>query len=669
MEAFNKDYERSIRDPEGFWGDYARTFYWKDEWAPGKTHSFNFDRRKGPVFVKWFEGGRTNLCYNALDRHAAENGERTAIIWEGNDGEEQRWSFSQLLAAVCRFGNALRNKGVKKGDRVTIYMPMVVELAVAMLACARIGAVHSVVFGGFSADALAKRMVDADSDLLVTCDGVMRGAKMVPLLQISNDAMDLCSKKSHAVRTCIVLERLGAERVKVPRVAGRDFDFHALCAAEPAECAIEWVDAEDPLFLLYTSGSTGSPKGVMHTTGGYMIYSQATFSHVFDYTPGARKNANDVYWCTADCGWITGHTYIVYGPLLAGATTMMFEGTPTYPDASKLWQLCEKHSVTQFYTAPTAIRSLMKHGDEVVTKHDLSALKVLGSVGEPINPEAWHWYADVVGGGRCPVVDTYWQTETGGHALTPLANVTPTKPGSATFPFFGVECCLINPETGKEVPWSPGNVISGHLCMKNAWPGMMRGLGANAKDQARYEEVYFSTYEGYYFTGDGCRRDEEGYYWITGRVDDILIVSGHNIGTAEVETALCGHADGSMVAEAAAVGVPHDIKGNAVYVYVTLKAGVEGTAALKADLRGTVAKALGKFAAPDTIHWAPALPKTRSGKIMRRILRKIADPGIFSKMQATGDRKSALGDTSTLADPAVVDALIASREPVAAAKL
>ena len=636
MSQYHKLYERSIRDPEGFWSEEAEKFFWYKKWDTVRNYNYNVN--DGKVFIEWFKGGKTNITYNCLDRHAETRGDQVALLWEGNEpGEVKSLTYKELLDQVCRFANVLKKHGVKKGDRISIYMPMVLELAVAMLACARIGAIHSIVFGGFSAPSLADRIVDSTCTIMVTTDGGLRGAKQVPLKANADEAMERAGKSGVEVKSCIVVKRLG-ENIKVSMKEGRDFWWEEEMAGADSSCPPEEMDAEDPLFILYTSGSTGKPKGVQHTTGGYMVYTALTHKYIFDYQDG------DIWWCTADIGWVTGHSYIVYGPLANGATSIMFEGIPNYPDAGRFWAIVEKHKVSQFYTAPTAIRALMSHGEGFPNKYDLSSLRVLGSVGEPINPEAWRWYHKWVGRGKCPIVDTWWQTETGGILITPLPGATPTKPGSATFPFFGVKPVVIESETGKTLE---GDGVSGVLAISEPWPGQMRTIYG---DHDRFEETYFKLYPGYYFTGDGCRRDEEGYYWITGRVDDVINVAGHRMGTAEVESALVQH---EKVAEAAVVGYPHEIKGQGIYAYVTLMAGQEYTEDLKAELQKFVRKEIGPIAAPDVIHWAPGLPKTRSGKIMRRILRKIA-----------GNEADQLGDISTLADPSVVDSLIATYKKV-----
>jgi acetyl-CoA synthetase len=622
---YQQMYQRSISDPEGFWGEVANGFFWKQPWTKVREYEW-----KDKIAVKWFIGAKTNITYNCLDRHLATKGDQAAIIWEGNEpGEEARLTYRQLHAEVCKFANVLKQYGVKKGDRVSIYMPMVKELAIAMLACARIGAVHSIVFGGFSPDSLADRIVDSTCQFLVTTDGVMRGPKAVTLKSNADQAMDLAAKHGVHVKTCVVYQRVGS-KVQTAMKDGRDVWWHDVMAKAAPQCEPEWMDAEDPLFILYTSGSTGKPKGVLHTTGGYMVYTALTHKYIFDYHDG------DIFWCTADIGWVTGHSYIVYGPLCNGATSLMFEGIPTYPDAGRFWQVVDKYKVTQFYTAPTAIRALMREGEQWVTKHNLSSLRLLGSVGEPINPEAWMWYHKYVGKERCPIVDTWWQTETGGILITPLPGAIPTKPGSATLPFFGVKPCIID-DKGNQV----SGATSGALFIAEPWPGIMRTVYGQHE---RFKETYFSRVPGFYFTGDGCRRDEDGYYWITGRIDDVINVSGHRMGTAEIESALVSH---PAVAEAAVVGYPHDIKGQGIYAYVTLKVGQEYTDQLKDTLKQHVRKEIGPIATPDVIHWAPGLPKTRSGKIMRRILRKIAE-----------NQPDQIGDVTTLADPSVVENLI-----------
>jgi len=620
-EQYEEMYRRSIEDPEGFWGEIADNFVWKEKWTKVREYTFN-----DQVDIKWFIDGKTNISVNCLDRHLDTKGDQTAIIWEGNTpGEDQEITYRDLHDEVCKFANVLKGLGVKKGDRVCIYLQMIPQAAVACLACARIGAIHSVVFGAFSADALRDRIQDSECKILVTQDTALRGPKNdIPMKANADKALAACP----SIEKCIVVKRTGNE---VLMQDGRDVYYGDLMADASPECEPEWMDAEDPLFILYTSGSTGKPKGVLHTTGGYMVYTATTFKNVFDYHDG------DVWWCTADIGWITGHSYIVYGPLANGAISIMFEGVPTFPDAGRFWDVCDKYKVTQFYTAPTAIRSLMRMGDDPINARDLSSLKLLGSVGEPINPDVWTWYRNTVGHGKTPVVDTWWQTETGGVLITPLPGAHTLKPGSASRPFFGVEPIILDDE-GNEVKRGE----SGKLCMKAPWPGMLRSTWG---DHDRFIQTYFSTYTGYYFSGDGCRQDEEGDYWLLGRVDDVINVSGHRMGTAEVESALVSH---SAVAEAAVVGYPHDIKGQGIYAYVTLKAGQEFTDDLKKELAKHVRTEIGPIATPDVIQHAPDLPKTRSGKIMRRILRKIAEGAADT-----------IGDTSTLADPSVVDVLIA----------
>jgi len=631
MEQYRQMYDRSISDPEGFWSEVAQGFHWDRKWD--KVWEYNYHRSKGPISIKWFLGGKTNITYNCLDRHLAARADQPALLWEGNEpGEDRVLTYRQVWELVTKFANVLKSFGIKKGDRVTIYLPMIPELAVAMLACARIGAIHSVVFGGFSAESLKDRIVDSRCSLLITSDGTYRGGKAVTLKQIADDALSGSEREGVKVGRCVVVQRVGEGKgIDCPMVGGRDLWWHELMAKAETGCDPVWMDAEDPLFILYTSGSTGKPKGVLHTTGGYMVYVSLTHKYVFDYHDG------DIYWCTADIGWVTGHSYILYGPLLNGAQSLMFEGVPTYPDAGRFWEVVDKWKVNIFYTAPTAIRAIMRMGDEFVKKHSRASLKLLGTVGEPINPEAWRWYHEVVGEGRCPIVDTWWQTETGGILITPLPGATPTKPGSATFPFFGVQPALVD-DQGQVIE---GDDVSGRLVMKAPWPGQLRTTYGSHE---RFELVYFSDFDGCYFTGDGCKRDADGYYWITGRVDDVINVSGHRMGTAEVESALVSHA---AVAEAAVVGFPHEIKGQGIYAYVTLKIGNEYTDALKKALVAHVRKEIGPIATPDVIHWAPGLPKTRSGKIMRRILRKMA-----------ADEMDQLGDTSTLADPGVIGTLI-----------
>ena len=635
-QAYLDEYRRSIADPEAWWAAQAEEFHWYEKWHT--VRDYNYDMDRGPVSIRWFDGGRTNIVHNCLDRHLEGRGDRTAIIWEGNrPDEDATLSYRELHEQVCRFANVLKSKGVKKGDRVSIYMPMIPELAVAMLACARIGAVHSIVFGGFSADSLADRIADSSCTVLITCNGTHRGDKPILLKPNADEAMEAAERQmGQPVTSCIVVERVKAEgEFAVEMQAGRDEWWHEVMAEAPADCPCEVMDAEDPLYILYTSGSTGKPKGVQHNVGGYMVYTAVTHKLIFDYHDG------DIYFCAADIGWVTGHSYIIYGPLANGATTMMFEGIPTWPNPDRYWQIVEKWGVNQFYTAPTAIRAIAAAGEEWPAKYEMPSLRLLGTVGEPINPEAWRWYHRNAGKERCPIVDTWWQTETGGILISPLPGATSLKPGSATFPFFGIEPVILDPEKGTPLE---GDGVSGVLAMKAPWPGQMRTLYG---DHKRFEETYFQQYKGYYFTGDGCRRDEDGYYWITGRVDDVINVSGHRMGTAEVESALVLH---SQVAEAAVVGFPHEVKGQGIYAYVTLNTGEEYTDGLKDELKKQVRSVIGPIAQPDVIHWAPGLPKTRSGKIMRRILRKIAENDMGS-----------IGDTSTLADPAVVDDLIARR--------
>jgi acetyl-CoA synthetase len=629
LDEYKNKYRLSLDNPDLFWAQEAEQFTWFKKWEV--VRQFNYDVRNGKIYIEWFKGGKTNITMNCIDRHLETRGEQIAILWEGNEpGENHSLTYNQLYADVCRFSNVLKKYGVLKGDRVSIYMPMVPELAIAMLACARIGAIHSIVFGGFSSTALADRIVDSNCTFLITTDGSFRGAKPVPVKVNADKAIKLAAKKGVVVKTCVVVERVGS-KIPVEMISGRDYWWHEEMRKVSSTCEPEIMDAEDPLFILYTSGSTGKPKGVQHNVGGYMIFTSLTHKYTFDYQEG------DIWWCTADIGWVTGHSYIVYGPLANGSTTIMFEGIPTYPDAGRFWDIVDRLNVTQFYTAPTAIRALMSHGSEIPKNYSLSTLRVLGSVGEPINPEAWRWYHNNIGKGRCPIVDTWWQTETGGILITPLPGCTPTKPGSATLPFFGVKPVIIESETGKVLK---GNGVEGVLAIEEPWPSQMRTIYG---DHERFEETYFKLYPGYYFTGDGCRRDEDGYYWITGRVDDVINVSGHRIGTAEVESALVLH---NKVAEAAVVGFPHEIKGQGIYAYVTLMEGVESNEELRKELVLFVRNEIGPIAAPDIIHWAPGLPKTRSGKIMRRILRKIA-----------ADESDQLGDTSTLADPSVVESL------------
>ena len=622
--GYEEMYAQSVADPEAFWGEHGKRIDWIKPYTRVKDVSYAPD----DVHIRWYHDGTLNASVNCLDRHLASRGDQTAIIWEGdNPAESKKLTYRELYEEVCRFSNVLKANGAKKGDRVTIYLPMIPEIAVAVLACARIGAVHSVIFGGFSPDSIAGRIHDSDSNIIVTSDEGVRGGKPIPLKANVDEALTKCP----TIEKCIVVKRTGND---VGWVDGRDVWYHDAMADSAPECAPEEMSAEDPLFILYTSGSTGTPKGVLHTTGGYMVYASMTHQYVFDYHDG------DVYWCTADVGWITGHSYVVYGPLANGATTLIFEGVPNYPNFSRFWQVCDKHQVNIFYTAPTAIRALMREGNAPVDATSRKSIRLLGSVGEPINPEAWLWYHNVVGDARCPIVDTWWQTETGGILITPLPGATALKPGSATRPFFGVKPAIVDAD---------GNVLEGaaegNLILTDSWPGQMRTVFG---DHDRFVQTYFSTYKGSYFTGDGCRRDSDGYYWITGRVDDVINVSGHRMGTAEVESALVGH---SQVAEAAVVGYPHDIKGQGIYAYVTLMEGDAPSEELRKELVQWVRKEIGPIASPDLIQWAPGLPKTRSGKIMRRILRKIA-----------ANEHDQLGDISTLADPAVVDDLVANRQ-------
>jgi len=616
-------YERSITDPDAFWGEQAEHFIsWFRRWD--KVQEWNYSN----VSIKWFLNGKLNVSHNCLDRHLKDRGDQTAIIWQGDDPESHtKISYRELHEQVCRFANVLKGRGVKKGDRVSIYMPMVVEAAVAMLACTRIGAIHSVVFGGFSPTALKDRILDSDCKVVITADEGVRGGKAVPLKSNTDEALLACPD----VHTVIVYRRTGAN---INWLKQRDVWYHEAMATAAADCPPEQMDSEDPLFILYTSGSTGKPKGVLHTTGGYILYTAITHKYVFDY------HDKDIYWCTADVGWVTGHSYMIYGPLCNGATTLMFEGIPTYPDAGRFWEIVDRHQVNIIYTAPTALRALMGLGDDFVKKYSRASLRILGTVGEPINPEAWEWYYHVVGAGRCPIVDTWWQTETGGILITPLPGATDLKPGSATWPFFGIEPGIVD-EKGNILE----GVAQGSLCINRSWPGQMRTVYG---DHQRFIDTYFKTFPGKYFTGDGARRDKDGYYWITGRIDDVINVSGHRMGTAEIESALVLH---DAVAEAAVVGYPHKIKGQGIYAYVTLMAGRAYDDTLKTELVQHVRKEIGAIASPDLIQWAPGLPKTRSGKIMRRILRKIAANEVDN-----------LGDTSTLADPSVVSELIKNRE-------
>lgn len=624
FQGYQTAYAQSLLDSDTFWGEHGKRIDWMVPYTQISDVSYD----KPDVHIKWYEDGTLNASANCLDRHLATKGDKTAILWEGDDpADAQHITYKELHSQVCRFANAMKARGIKKGDRVTIYMPMVPEAAVAMLACTRIGAIHSVVFGGFSPEALAGRIQDCGSTALITADEGIRGGRPIPLKANADKALASCPD----CKTCFVVRRTGTD---VSWQGGRDIWYHEAVDAADADCAPAEMNAEDPMFILYTSGSTGKPKGVLHTTGGYMVYASMTHHYVFDCKD------DDIYWCTADVGWVTGHSYILYGPLANGATTLMFEGVPTYPNSGRFWQVVEKHKVTIFYTAPTAIRALMREGDGPVKQWDRSSLRLLGSVGEPINPEAWMWYRDVVGEGRCPVVDTWWQTETGGILITPLPGATTTKPGSATLPFFGIEPVLVDNENNELT-----GVTEGNLCINKSWPGQMRTVYG---DHQRFIDTYFSTFEGRYFSGDGARRDEDGYYWITGRVDDVLNVSGHRMGTAEIESALVAH---PKVAESAIVGYPHDIKGQGIYAYVTLNVGEAPSDELQAELSNWVRQEIGPIASPDLLQWAPGLPKTRSGKIMRRILRKIA-----------ADDFAELGDTSTLADPSVVEDLIENRQ-------
>jgi acetyl-CoA synthetase len=622
---YEEMYAASVEDPEAFWKEQAGRLDWIKEPTKIKNTSFEL----GKVAINWYEDGELNVAANCIDRHLEKRGDQTAIIWEPDEpsDETKHITYRELHDETCRFANILKDMGVGKGDRVVIYLPMIPEAAYAMLACARIGAIHSVVFAGFSPDALKARVIGCDAKVVITADHAPRGGRVTKLKDNVNKAL----KDTSNVK-CLLVRRTGDD---VELRGDLDVWYHEARDKVSKDCDAEPMNAEDPLFILYTSGSTGQPKGVVHATGGYLVYAAMTHEITFDYHDG------DVYWCSADVGWVTGHSYIVYGPLANGAITLMFEGVPTYPDASRFWQVCEKHKVKQFYTAPTAIRALMGQGDEYVTKCDLSSLELLGTVGEPINPEAWDWYYNVVGGGKCPIVDTWWQTETGGHLITPLPGAHALKPGAAQKPFFGVQPVVLDPTSGEEIE---GNGVEGVLCIKDSWPGQMRTVWG---DHERFEKTYFSDYKGYYFSGDGCRRDEDGDYWITGRVDDVINVSGHRMGTAEVESALVAH---HKVAEAAVVGYPHKVKGQGIYCYVTLMSGQEPSDELKTELRNWVRKEIGPIASPDLIQFAPGLPKTRSGKIMRRILRKIAENDYGS-----------LGDTSTLADPSVVEDLIENR--------
>ncbi len=625
-DTYQRMYDASIADPEAFWAEHGKRIDWIKPYSKVKDCSF----QPGNISINWYADGTLNVAANCIDRHLATRGTQTAIIWEPDSPEDeaQHITYQQLHAHVCKMANVLKEMGVGKGDRVVLYMPMIPQAAYAMLACARIGAIHSIVFAGFSADALAARVAGSQAKVVITADEAPRGGRNTALKTNCDQAFN---NVSHDPKM-LVVKRTGNQ---VAWREGRDFWLHEMEQTVSDQCEPEEMSAEDPLFILYTSGSTGMPKGVVHSSGGYIVYAAMTHQYTFDYHDG------DIYWCTADVGWVTGHSYIVYGPLANGGTTLMFEGVPTYPDAGRFWAVCEKHKVNQFYTAPTAIRALMGQGNSFVERYDLSSLKLLGTVGEPINPEAWNWYNDMVGGGRCPIVDTWWQTETGGHLLTPLPGAIATKPGSATKPFFGIEPVILDPTSGAEIDET---AAEGVLCIKSSWPAQMRTIFG---DHERFEKTYFSDYKGYYFTGDGCRRDADSYYWITGRVDDVINVSGHRMGTAEVESSLVAH---PKVAESAVVGYPHDIKGQGIYAYVTLMSGETPSEELRKELEVWVRKDIGPIAKPDLIQWAPGLPKTRSGKIMRRILRKIAE-----------DDFDALGDTSTLADPGVVDDLIENR--------
>jgi acetyl-CoA synthetase len=629
MDMYKKLWERSIKDPDGFWSEIATEYVeWFKKWD--KVEDYNFDIKKGPIYLKYFQGGKLNVSYNCLDKNLKTRANKVAIQWEGNEpGEDRALTYKQMHEEVCKFANVLKANGVKKGDRVQIYLPMIPELAISMLACTRVGAVHSIVFGGFSSDSLRDRIEDSKSKLVITCDGTYRGAKAIP----QKDNADAAIKGFDFVEKMIVVKRVG-DKIKCNWDSKRDLWWDDEMAKASAVCEPEWMDAEDPLFILYTSGSTGKPKGVLHTTGGYLVFVAYTHKMIFDY------HENDIYWCTADIGWVTGHSYIVYGPLCNGATSIMFEGVPNYPDISRFWKTVEKYKVTIFYTAPTAIRAIAKEGDDWVKTADISTLRILGTVGEPINPEAWNWYYNVIGRGECPIVDTWWQTETGGILITPLPGAVPIKPGMATTPFMGVWPALVNDE-GKEIDET---VASGALVIKKPWPGLMRGVYGDPK---RFQETYFEQFPGYYTAGDGARRDKDGYYQITGRIDDVINVSGHRMGTAEVESALVAH---PKVAEAAVVGYPHELKGQSIYAYVTLKSGVQKSDELKKELVAHVRTLIGPIATPEKIQWADGLPKTRSGKIMRRILKKVA----------AGDIND-LGDTTTLADPSVVDDIVKNR--------
>ncbi len=626
---YEKLWQRSVDDPDGFWSEIASEYVeWFKKWD--KVEDYNFDVGAGPIYVKYFEGGKLNVSYNCLDKHLKTRGDKIAIQWEGNDpGEDRAYTYKELHKEVCKFANVLKSLGVKKGDRVCFFLPMIPELPIGMLACTRIGAIHSIVFGGFSSDSLRDRIQDSQTKILVTCDGTFRGAKAVPQKSSADDAVKACP----SIEKVVVVRRVG-EKMACPMQAGKDLWWHEEMAKVSEVCEPEWMDAEDPLFILYTSGSTGKPKGVMHTTGGYLVYVAYTHKMIFDY------HENDIFWCTADIGWVTGHSYIVYGPLCNGATSVMFEGVPNYPDVSRFWKVVEKYKVTIFYTAPTAIRAIAKEGSDWVKKADISTLQILGTVGEPINPEAWNWYHHNIGRDELPIVDTWWQTETGGILITPLPGAIDLKPGKATVPYMGVIPAIID-ENGEEITET---VASGPLCIKKPWPGIMRGVYG---DPMRFQETYFIQRPGFYYTGDGATRDEDNYYQLMGRIDDVINVSGHRLGTAEIESALVAHA---KVAEAAVVGYPHDIKGQSIYAYVTLKTGVEKSDALRKELVAHVRSLIGPIATPEKIQWADGLPKTRSGKIMRRILRKVAANEI-----------SELGDTTTLADPSVVDDIVKNR--------
>ena len=621
---YEEMYKESISNPIKFWSEHGKRIDWIKNYK--KVRDFSYDQKN--LYIKWFEDGTLNASYNCIDRHLKNNGNKTAIIWEGDNPDEQKSiTYNELYKNVCKFANVLKKLGAKKGDRITIYMPMIPEAAYAMLACTRIGAIHSVVFGGFSPEALAGRIEDCNSNLIITADEGIRGGKTIPLKQNTDEAL----KKASSCKKCLVIKRTNGD---INWVNNRDFWYHELFEEVAETCEPEEMNAEDPMFILYTSGSTGKPKGVMHTTGGYMVYTSITHEYIFDYKP------NEVYWCTADVGWVTGHSYIVYGPLSNCATTLMFEGVPNYPTSSRFWEVVDKHKVNIFYTAPTALRALMAEGEAPVKKTNRGSLRILGTVGEPINPEAWNWYNEIVGDKRCPIVDTWWQTETGGILITPLPGAIDAKPGSATKPFFGIKPVLVDNDNNELTGEAEGN-----LCIEMSWPGQMRSVYG---DHQRFVDTYFKTFPGRYFSGDGCRRDKDGYYWITGRVDDVINVSGHRMGTAEVESALVAHTD---VAEAAVVGYPHDIKGQGIYAYVTLNIGVDSSDQLHAELKKWVRKEIGPIATPDLLQFSPQLPKTRSGKIMRRILRKIA-----------ANEYQDLGDTSTLADPSVVNDLIDNRQ-------